>query len=369
MTSAPPTRESEDFLSGGGEMGALIRAHDWAATALGPVQSWPQPLRTALRIMLTTRHPIFVFWGPDHLCFYNDSYRRSIGPERHPSALGRPGRIVWEEIWDIIGPQIDLVMRGHGATWHEDHLVPITRHGRREDVYWTYSYGPIDDESAATGVGGVLVICTETTQKVLAERRQRLLAEELKHRVKNTLATVQAIAAQSLRGAATLNDAREAFTARIAALSRAQDALSADASQGSDLAEIVSASIAHLGGPDRFRIDGPAVRLAPKPAFALTLMLHELSTNALKYGALRVDSGRIAITWTVERAAVPSQLRVRWEERGGPPVELPTHEGFGTRLIQRGLAADLGGQARIDYEPDGVVCTLQMGPAAYEQQP
>ena len=169
--ATPIEPKDPDFLNGGGQMGALIRAHDWSATSLGALPNWPQPLRTALRILLTTNHPMFVFWGPELICFYNDAYRLSLGPEKHPSTLGARGREVWDEIWDIIGPQIELVIAGQGATWHEDHLIPITRYGRREDVYWTYCYGPIDDENAPNNVGGVLVICTETTKSVLIERR------------------------------------------------------------------------------------------------------------------------------------------------------------------------------------------------------
>lgn len=163
--------ENLDFFSGGGEMGALIRAHDWASTPIGSPGRWPQSLRTAVRLMLSTRHPMYIWWGADLVCFYNDAYRMSIGPERHPSSLGRPGREVWAEIWDIIGPQIDLVMSGGGATWNENHLVPITRDGKREDVYWTYSFGPIDDPLAPCRVGGVLVVCTETTAAVQSQRR------------------------------------------------------------------------------------------------------------------------------------------------------------------------------------------------------
>lgn len=163
--------EQFTFLSEGGYMGSLMRAHDWTTSALGPPARWPQTLRTVVRIMLNTGHPMYVFWGPELACLYNDAYSESIGAERHPISLGRPGREVWEEIWDIIGPQIDQVMAGRGATWHVDHLVPITRHGRREDVYWTYSFSPIDDETAPTGVGGVLVVCTETTSQVLTARR------------------------------------------------------------------------------------------------------------------------------------------------------------------------------------------------------
>jgi PAS domain S-box-containing protein len=158
----------------------LIRAHDWASTALGPPHSWPQGLKTAVRLLLSTQHPMFIWWGPDLIQFYNDAYGRSIGPERHPSALGERGRECWAEIWDLIGWQIERVMSGGAATWHENHLVPITRHGRREDVYWTYSYSPIDEPTAPNGIGGVLVVCTETTEQVLAE--QRMAAAESRWR-------------------------------------------------------------------------------------------------------------------------------------------------------------------------------------------
>jgi PAS domain S-box-containing protein len=163
------------FLSGGGEMGERIRSHGWSTHPLGPPEGWPLALRTAISLILNTGHPAYVFWGPELYCFYNDAYRPSIGPERHPGSLGRPAREVWDEIWDIIGPQIDQVTSGGEATWHVDALVPITRHGRRDDAYWTYSYSPIHDEEAPHGVGGVLVLCNETTGMVLAEHR---LAEE-----------------------------------------------------------------------------------------------------------------------------------------------------------------------------------------------
>ena len=167
------------FLAGGGEMGALIRAHDWAKSSLGPPEHWPQPLRTAIRVLLNTGHPMYVWWGPELLCFYNDAYRRSIGPERHPGSLGRPACEVWAEIWDVIGPQIEQVMTGGGATWQENALIPITRNGRREEVYWTYSYGPIDDDAAPGGVGGVLVVCTETTEQVLSAQQAAQDVERL----------------------------------------------------------------------------------------------------------------------------------------------------------------------------------------------
>src|ERR1700722_1376797 len=171
---ADPFREADpspEFIRGGGEMGALMRAFDWQSTALGPPHTWPQSLRTAIRLILNSGHPMYVWWGPDLLCFYNDAYRLSIGPERNPGSLGCNAADVWEEIWDIIGPLIARVTSGGGATWQENALIPITRNGYRDEVYWTYSFSPIDDGAAASGVGGVLVVCTETTQQVLSARR------------------------------------------------------------------------------------------------------------------------------------------------------------------------------------------------------
>lgn len=168
---------SIDFLRGGGLMGELTRAFDWQRHSLGPPETWPLPLRTAVRIMLSTNHPVFIFWGEELTCLYNDAYSRSIGAEKHPSMLGMPGKLAWPEIWHIIGPQIEYVMSGRGSTWHENHLVPIDRNGNREDVYWTYSYSPIDSPDASHGVGGVLVLCTETTEQVLAAGRMRAAEE------------------------------------------------------------------------------------------------------------------------------------------------------------------------------------------------
>ena len=159
------------FLRGGGEMGQVLRGLDWSGSSLGPPARWPQALRTVVRLMLNTGHPIYVFWGPDHACLYNDAFRESIGPEQHPSSLGRPARQVWDDVWPVIGPQIEQVMSGGGATWHVDQRLPITRHGARQEVYWTYSYSPIDDETTPGGIGGVLVVCNETTRQVQAAHR------------------------------------------------------------------------------------------------------------------------------------------------------------------------------------------------------
>jgi len=169
---------AERLFAGPGELRALCRQLDWSRTPLGPVSTWPLSLRTTVATLLASRHPMFLFWGPELVQFYNDAYRPSLAEGgRHPRALGMRGAEFWTEIWDIIGPQIAQVLAGGEATWHEDHLVPIERNGRIEEVYWTYSYGPAfaDDGS----VGGVLVVCQETTARVLTERRLQTLNREL----------------------------------------------------------------------------------------------------------------------------------------------------------------------------------------------
>ncbi len=165
-----PNVDSE-FLAGGGSMGERIRAFSWAGTSLGDPQSWPQGLRTTSRIMLTTGHPTLIFWGPDLTCLYNDAFSRSLGPEKHPAILGAPAREAWAEVWPVVGAQIEQVMRGEGAVYHENVCVPIIRFGELQEVYWTYSYSPIDEPTSPHGVGGVLVTCAETTDQVLAERK------------------------------------------------------------------------------------------------------------------------------------------------------------------------------------------------------
>lgn len=170
--SAPPIPGSTpSFLIAEGEMAARIRDHDWAATDLGRPHGWSPSLKAMVRMALSTRHPIFIYWGQEHICLYNDAASVSLGYEKHPSILGAPGREAWGEIWNTIGPEIEAVMRGEAAVWHENQMLPILRDGAIREAYWTYSLGPIDDEHAPNGVGGVLVICTETTAQVLAKRR------------------------------------------------------------------------------------------------------------------------------------------------------------------------------------------------------
>ena len=166
------------FLVGGGEMGKLTREKDWRKTTLGDPRSWPQSLRTTLSIILNSKFPMFLFWGKELICFYNDAYRPSLGKDgKHPSILGMKGVEAWPEIWLIIQPLIDQVLAGGEATWNEDQLIPIYRNGKIEDVYWTFSYSPVNDESGKPA--GVFVTCTETTDKVVTRLKLKDSKDQL----------------------------------------------------------------------------------------------------------------------------------------------------------------------------------------------
>jgi signal transduction histidine kinase len=162
-------------LRGGGAAGELIRSLDWASSPLGAMEAWPIGLRAALGLILNSRFPMFLWWGPELIQFYNDAYTPCFGQGKHPAAMGQRGRDCWGEIWPIISPQIDDVLARGKASWNEDQLVPILRNGRLEEVYWTYGYSPAFDDQGA--IAGVLVVCTETTPRVLAARRVRILAD------------------------------------------------------------------------------------------------------------------------------------------------------------------------------------------------
>jgi PAS domain S-box-containing protein len=169
---------SSDRIFAAGEMAELIRAFDWSATPVGPIDQWPGTLLVTVNTMLATRHPMFLWWGDDLIQFYNDAYRPSLGRDKHPKAVGQPGRECWPEIWPVIGPQIDAVMSRGESTWHEDQLIPIYRDGKLEDVWWTYSYSPVRDPEGT--IRGTLVTCSETTGRVLAEEQLRVSQRQYK---------------------------------------------------------------------------------------------------------------------------------------------------------------------------------------------
>lgn len=426
-----------------------------------------------------------MWWGPDLIQFYNDAYAETMGPERHPRAIGQRGRECWEEIWPIIGPQIDFVMSGQGSTWDEDRLVPVTRHGRLEQVWWTYSYSPIDQDG---GIGGVLVVCNDVTQQhlareqlrhrsarltqlfeqapgfmavlrgpdhvfelsnaayrkligdrdiigkavqdvipdvagqgflelldhvyrtgeaylgrrvplvlqatadaaprehfldfvyqaivepdntvsgvfvegsdvtdhVRAEEHLRLINLELKHRVKNTLAMVSAIASQTFTGT-DQDGSLASFRQRLEVFANAHDILTSTTSATAEIHEVINAALqAHVAHRHRIAFAGPQLTVGSKQAVSLALAMHELVTNAIKYGALSSDAGTVDIAWQLGDDPDRTFTFV-WRERGGPPVAQPSRRGFGSRLIERVLRADFNGTMSTVYDPTGLVCRL-----------
>ncbi|MEC4814448.1 MAG: ATP-binding protein, partial [Scytonema sp. PMC 1069.18] len=174
VTGEAKASGANNFISGGGEMGATIRAFDWSQTPLGTIETWSSSLRTATSICLNSRFPMVIWWGKELVLLYNDAWKPILG-SKHPQALGKPGREVWEEIWDIIGRQLEGVLTTGEATWSDDFLLPVDRHGYIEEAYFTYSYSPIFLETGE--VGGAFTAVTETTRRVLGERRVATLRD------------------------------------------------------------------------------------------------------------------------------------------------------------------------------------------------
>jgi len=639
--------EFASFLSGGGEMGARIRAFDWSTTSLGRPRDWPQSLRSALGICLHSSFPTAIYWGAELRLLYNDSWSPIPGP-RHPASLGARAQDVWPDIWHIIEPQLRGVIESREGFITSDQMLPLRRYGRIEHTYWDYSftpivgedgrvagvlnqgrettertlamrrdallleisdrirpltsagrvlraalellgreigvgrvgYGEIDAEGAtvdvagtwtdgsmaplsgqfklgmfgervtetlrrggtvrienipterdltapsiadrfeALGVRSALVvpfmkqgrytgvifahhhaphawtlhhellletlaerlwfevdrarnvtalhdseewhrlifeqaddfiftadlnqtitacnpasaaalgltpedvighsiaefisaedfvrtgtmlreklldggttqyevevigrddkrmlwevnstlaidrdgqaiglhaIARDVTERRADERRQQLLIHELNHRVKNTLALVQGLALQSLRGERDPAEERSAFEARLAALANAHDLLTREQWQGATLGRLVTEAAApHCGTPggeDRVTIQGPAIRLAPKAAVSIVMALHELCTNAVKYGSLSSPEGRVTISWAIH----DGRFTLEWRESGGPQIDPPARRGFGIRMIERVLATDLGGEVVTRFDSPGFVCSI-----------
>ena len=204
---------------------------------------------------------------------------------------------------------------------------------------------------------GIAVVFRDITDRRNAEAQRDLLVGELEHRIKNTLTMVQSIADQTFRNSGLDPSIQQVFSARLVSLGNAHAVLTQRSWDSADLNEIIASAVGPHRTPETqcFEIHGPILRLGPKAAVALSMAVHELCTNAVKYGALSDQSGRVEITWSVDQG----QFRWLWQERGGPAVAVPKQTGFGSRLIERMLAAQLSGQVRMNYEPTGLVCTIE----------
>lgn len=465
------------FPAGGGALGQLIRDFDWSRTPIGPLENWPQSLRSVTQMLLLSPVPIVLLWGEDGVMIYNDAYSIFAG-NRHPQLLGSKVREGWDEIADFNDNVMRVGLSGRTLAYRNQELT-LERHGRPAPVWMDLDYSPVLDESGTPA--GVIAIVVETTDKVLTERRLvesesrlralvnassdviyrmspdwkemrqldgrslltdtdapslawmddyllpedkpeiqaiidkaiaqkspfqaehrvrqadgsigwtfsravpilddlggivewfgaatdvternrtnqhlRLVVNELNHRVKNTLAMVQAIAARTFRNPSDLASARRDFEARLVALAQANDLLTGERWAGASLYSAIAQAVQpHQHDVGRLILRGADIKISPKTALALSLAMHELSTNAIKYGAWSNESGAVQIDWSVNGDGV---LHLEWRERGGPPVQPPEQMGFGSRLIQRGLAGELGGKVTLGFDPAGVRCTIE----------
>jgi two-component sensor histidine kinase len=217
---------------------------------------------------------------------------------------------------------------------------------------------PIRDDSGT--IQGAVGAAIDISERKRQQQHRELLLNELNHRVKNTLATVQSLAMQTLRNASNVKEGRQAFEARLIALSKAHDVLTREQWEGVGLREIVAEALAaYIGSSQEARLlyQGPEIRLQPKAGLALSMALHELATNAAKYGALSSGAGRVDINWRLDQNE-PRGFRLKWSESGGPPVIAPSKRGFGSRLIEQGLSQDLSGTVLLEFAPEGVICTI-----------
>jgi two-component system CheB/CheR fusion protein len=226
--------------------------------------------------------------------------------------------------------------------------------------FWVEDLYPLKNERGEVWAVGIMV--RDVTERRSAEAQREMLLAELEHRVKNTLAAVMSIAVHTLNDGKMLDVAREAFLGRLQALSHAHDLLAECNWRGADLAQVVRGTLKPYVGMEGSHgtVDGPPVFLQPRAALTLGMIIHELATNAAKYGCLSTPGGSLDVTWSSETLSGEDRVQLIWSERGGPPVLPPTRSGFGRTLIERGLKHDLGGSAQLEFRVGGLMCTLSL---------
>ena len=273
---------------------------------------------------------------------FNRACERYFGVSRD-QVLGRV-------MWDIFPQGVGTEFEAHCRRAMDDGLSTIfeTPSKLRPDRFVELRIAPMIG-------GGIAVSMSDITTRKRGEQRQRLLLDELNHRVKNTLAVVQGIAQQSFKGPGIPARAMQAFEGRLAALSAAHNVLTRQNWEAASIRQIIADATAHQSGrAQAFEIEGPDLALSPKAAVSLALAFHELGTNAVKYGALSTPGGKVEVRWRVE----DGRLKLLWRESGGPSVVPPDRRGFGTRMIERALAAEFSGKVAIAFQPAGVLCTI-----------
>ncbi len=296
---------------------------------------------------------------PDNpIIFANDSFLRLTGYKRE-EVLGQSFNFLMAQGAD---PKALALVEAAFEKSH-DHSSEVRYRRKDGSEFWAALFiSPVRDESG--DIVQHFASFIDLTRHKEEQAQSRMLIDELNHRVKNTLTTVQSIVSQGLRNASDLEEIRESIESRLFALSRSHDLLTRENWESAGLLDVVKAAMEPFGvangRSERFRVTGENVRFPPNAALALGIAFHELATNADKYGAFSGETGCVLIAWTIEPAPDGNRLILTWREENGPPVKPPSRKGFGSRVIERGLALELGGTTRLDYRPDGVVCTIDI---------
>lgn len=319
-----------------------VDAFDWGATPLGPRSKWPAELASVAQQVLDSRFPKALCWGPELITIYNDAFRPILGDK--PEALGRPFSEIWAEVWDEIGPIAAHALAGN-STFIENFSLVIDRGNGPEQAFFTFCYSPL--RLADGTVGGMLDTVVETTQTVRVQQDLQLANQELGHRLRNTLAIVGSIARQTM-GAHVEPEVTDSFTSRMAALAHAHSLLLKQDWASGSLREAIIGSLEPHCALDRVDFVGPDMPIGSRTTVGISMLFHELATNATKHGALSVPEGRIALHWHRD----DQFLHVEWRESGGPRVSAPSRRGFGSRLIRQGLSGE--GQSQLHFDEQGL---------------
>lgn len=344
------TTDALHLFLGHSASGEAVRRFDWTRSPLGPISEWSHSLRTMVGGILDSAFPQCLLWGPQHISIHNDAFLPILGNK--PPAIGRPFHDVWAEAWHTIAPLVARAYAGE-PTFIEDYPLVVERRGHPEQAYFTFCYSPIRDDDGR--IAGMLDTVIETTAKVQAQQQAKLINAELAHRIQNTLAIVNSICDQTFRAANSLDEARLTFTRRLKALGQAHIVLTQSSWISAPMGAIIEgALIPHSMAPGEICAQGPPVNLSARQALSLSMAIHELATNSIKYGALSAPGGEVTVRWALEPMDGDKCLRLRWTEAGGPRVSPPERRGFGSRLIEQVLADDFGGKVSVCYAPEGL---------------
>lgn len=309
----------------------------------------------------TTRMPmVFTNAGePDNpIVFANDSFLSLTGYGRE--------EVLGHSFHELIGrgTDPDALAQVQAAFTGSPDTDPEIHYCRKDgnDLWLSVLIVPVRDENGK--IVQHFISFVDLTKHKREQAQSKMLIDELNHRVKNTLATVQSIVSKALRSSRDVDAIREAIESRLFALSRSHDLLTRVQWESAGLHDVVTDALEPFGISDgraeRFVINGPNVRFPPKAALALGIAFNELATNAVKYGAFSDEAGCIIVSWTIEPGPGGDRLLLHWREEGGPPVTPPSRKGFGSQVIERGLAYELGGKVRLDYRSEGLVCTIDI---------